>query len=700
MIAQLIWSEGATVVLGDNPIRRTEDDVLGRAGLSRSIADDLLEVDASDGHVVAILGAWGSGKTSLINLIKLELDSSSVPIIDFNPWMFSGTEQLVESFFGELAAQLRLKGDKVSGIAKELESYGEIFSPISLIPVVGGWFDRARGVVTSVRKLQEKNRGSVVERRAKLGGHLRELKSPIIVFIDDIDRLQTTEIRDIFRLVRLTASFPNIVYVLAFDRSRVESALQDQGVDGRSYLEKIVQTLYNLPRIPDSVLWREVGAALTVSLKNVEQVQRFDEDRWLDILAEVIVPLMANMRDVRRYAASSRRTVSALVEQVELSDLLAMEAVRVFLPDVFRLMSENATALTRTASWGSSNDPAEEEHRRAIAAMIEAGEDRQDVVQSVLRRLFPAALRHIGEGAYGADWASTWLRGRNVAHPDILRLYVENVAPEGLLAFSDSERAARLMANADDFESYLRSIDPSRLEDVVAALENWEDEYPGSAIVPASSVLLNIIPEMPEGRRGMFSSPDRRFAVSRVVLRLLRRSGDHSATESAAEEIYSGLHSLSSKREFLRIVGRGKNEEKERITSVDFERKMEKRLFEEIAQSSTSDLGSEWDVMRLVLFAKEVAGEDGFQLSLDDVDLNEKLLRAACSEVRGQSMGSRAVVRINRLTWDALIEALESEERIALLLDTLRERAEIDPSLKELVLLADKYLSGWRPEDF
>lgn len=687
------------MVLGDNPIRRAEDDVLGRAGLAKSIADDLLEVDASDGHVVAILGAWGSGKTSLINLIKLELSFSSIPTIDFNPWMFSGTEQLVESFFGELAAQLRLKGDKVSGIAKELESYGEIFSPIGLIPVVGGWFDRARGVVTSVRKLQEKNRGSVVERRAELGDHLRELERPIIVFIDDIDRLQTAEIRDIFKLVRLTASFPNIVYVLAFDRSRVESALQDQGVDGRSYLEKIVQTLYNLPKIPDGVLWREVGAALTASLKNVEEVQRFDENRWLDVLAEVIVPLVTNMRDVRRYAASSRRTVSTLAEQVELSDLLAMEALRVFLPDVFRLMVDNVAALTKTASWGG-NDPEEEEHRQAIAAMIKAGEDRQDVVRSVLKRLFPAALRHMGEGSYGADWASTWLRGRNVAHADILRLYVENVAPEGLLAFSDSERAARLMTNVDDFESYLRSIDPSRLEDVVAALENWEDEYPGSAIVPASMVLLNIIPEMPEGQRDMFGSPDRRFAVSRVVLRLLRRSGDHSATESAADEIYLGLHSLSSKREFLRILGRGKNEEKERITSVDFERKMEKRLFDEIAQSSTSDLGNEWDVMRLLLFAREVAGEDGFQLSLDDVDLNEKLLRAACSEVRGQSMGSRAVFRVNRLTWDALVEVLESEERIAVLLDTLRERGEIDPTLKELVLLGDKYLSGWRPEDF
>ena len=70
--------------------------------------------------------------------------------------------------------------------------------------------------------------------------HLSKLDNPIAVVIDDIDRLPTAEIRDTFKLVRLTGSFPNLVYILAFDRARVERALTEDGIPGRDYLEKIL----------------------------------------------------------------------------------------------------------------------------------------------------------------------------------------------------------------------------------------------------------------------------------------------------------------------------------------------------------------------------------------------------------------------------------------------------------------------------
>ena len=55
-------------VVGDNPIRRREDDLLGREKPARSFASQVLELDASEGLVVGVLGAWGSGKTSFVNL--------------------------------------------------------------------------------------------------------------------------------------------------------------------------------------------------------------------------------------------------------------------------------------------------------------------------------------------------------------------------------------------------------------------------------------------------------------------------------------------------------------------------------------------------------------------------------------------------------------------------------------------------------
>src|SRR4029453_13580221 len=77
---------GHVTVTGDNPIRRTEDDALGRSEVAKSFGNQILLMDASQGVVVGVLGAWGSGKTSFINLARAKLAPACIAILDFNPW--------------------------------------------------------------------------------------------------------------------------------------------------------------------------------------------------------------------------------------------------------------------------------------------------------------------------------------------------------------------------------------------------------------------------------------------------------------------------------------------------------------------------------------------------------------------------------------------------------------------------------------
>jgi energy-coupling factor transporter ATP-binding protein EcfA2 len=119
------------------------EDLLDRAGLAALLADEVQSLNASQGAVVGVLGDWGSGKTSLLNMLVEQLKDSSIPVVEFNPWLFSGTEQLVTAFFEELAAQLRLKGDRLGSIAEKLEMYGDSLSPLRFIPMLGPWLDRA-----------------------------------------------------------------------------------------------------------------------------------------------------------------------------------------------------------------------------------------------------------------------------------------------------------------------------------------------------------------------------------------------------------------------------------------------------------------------------------------------------------------------------------------------------------------------------
>lgn len=147
-------------VVSDDPIILLQDDTLGRAEVSQTFAQQILSLDTRSGNVVGVLGPWGSGKTSFVNLARKEFQNSDVHILDFNPWMFSGTEQLIESFFNELSAQLKMKTE-LSELAKELEEYGEMFSEMAWVPFIGPWIERGRGTVKIISRILQKRKEGV-----------------------------------------------------------------------------------------------------------------------------------------------------------------------------------------------------------------------------------------------------------------------------------------------------------------------------------------------------------------------------------------------------------------------------------------------------------------------------------------------------------------------------------------------------------
>ena len=353
-------NEGGTASLrnkisSDDPIASSEEDTLGRTRAARSFAEHILSLDASKGVVVGVLGPWGSGKTSFVNLARPELEQAGVAVLDFNPWMFSGAEQLIDSFFIELSAQLKLRPE-LGVVGKDLEEYGELFSGLVWIPVVGPWVERGRTATKSFAKILQRRKEGVGARRAKVQKALEELKTPLVIIVDDIDRLSSSEIRDIFKLVRLTANFPNVIYVLCFDRIRVETALAEAGLSGRDYIEKILQVTTDIPLAPRQIVAGEIPKALDAVLSKIGNSGPFHEGDWPDAFAEVILPLMRNMRDVRRYASAIYGTVRGLDGQVALVDVLAMEAVRIFMPDVFAELSRCVDGLTMPSGDFGGNE--------------------------------------------------------------------------------------------------------------------------------------------------------------------------------------------------------------------------------------------------------------------------------------------------------------------------------------------------------
>jgi ABC-type uncharacterized transport system ATPase subunit len=681
-------------VPNDNPIREAPEDTLKRAPLAASFAKQVLDLDVSSGFVVAVLGPWGSGKTSFLNLAREGFATGEASVIDFNPWMFSGAEQLVDSFFAELSSQLRLKAG-LQDVADDLADYGEAFANLGWLPLVGPWIERWRGGARLLKKLLERRREGTSARRQKVIAALEKLGHPIVVILDDIDRLSTDEIRDVFKLVRLTASFPNVIYVLAFDRARVEKALQDQGVPGRDYLEKILQVAIDLPVVPQEVLDRQVFKALDEVLGGAAVAIDVDQQAWPDIYIEIIKPLIRNMRDVRRLAAAAQGTIANLGDGVATADLLALEAIRVFMPDVFSQLRRSVDGLcTPSPEMMGGREP--DRLKSQIEALLAEPEDgRKEVVRNMIDRLFPFAQRHTGGTHYGGNSQKAFLKQRRVAHEAILRLYLEHVAGEELSNFYDAEKAWALMTDREALDGFLRSLDADRQEDVIRALETYEDDYRREQVVPTSIVLENLLEDLPKRPRG-FLTMDTHMSVGRVVYRLLRSLEDELAVEKASGEILEELKSLSAKLELLTKIGYRENAGHKLVSEAAAAR-MQKEWRDEIRDASVDDIAAEPNLMSIYFEAQRdlQAGEPSVDVP-DDPRVTHALLKSAETEVVSQYMGTRSVQRDARLHWDTLVEVCGGEPKFENRLQHLRES---DVSIDgDLLALAEKYATGWRPE--
>lgn len=684
------------VLAADNPIRLLSDDKLGRAHAAKSFASSVLQLDTTEGVVVGVLGAWGSGKTSFINLARPTFEQDAVPILDFNPWMFSGAEQLVQSFFSELSAQLKLKPG-LADVGKGLEEYGEMFSGLAWVPFVGPWIERGQDLAKLIGNILQRKKEGIGSQRTKVDKALRALSKPIVVVLDDIDRLNTSEIRDIFRLVRLTANFPNIIYVLAFDRKRVEDALTEEGIPGRAYLEKILQIGFDLPTVPEHVLNKQIVASIDAAIDGIPNAGHFDANAWPDVFVEVIRPLIANMRDVRRYATAIGGTVRSLDGQIALVDVLALEAIRVFLPDVFQRFPSSVIGLTTTSDIGYVGHQEQAHLKQEIDDLLNAAGNKAAVVKAMIQRLFMGAQRHVGGFHYGAEWSRRWLRERRVAHADILRLYLERVVGQGLLTFNLAELAWNLMPDVQSFDEYLRGLDSEQVVDVVASLETYEDEVTPDRVAPGVTSLLNILPSLPEQERGMFGLGTQ-MIVGRVVYRLIRSQNSEAFVESTVRLVLPQLTTLFAKLTLIEMVGHRENIG-HRLVPVAVSSELEAAWRAELRALDVDKLVHEPGLLRSLLVLRREAAQDEPNLVVpSDLRITHSLLLSAHSEVRRQTVGNRAVTRSPRLAWNVLAELYGGEDVFRARIEELRESPL--PRTTELVELADRYLGGWRPSEF
>ena len=108
----------------DKAIENPKDDLLGRAPFSVHLGRDIYEYKGNDSLVVAIYGKWGTGKTSIANMVLQEIDRLSkneTIIIKFEPWNYSDKDNLIRHFFYIL--ENAISSGKVATLMKNVKKF-------------------------------------------------------------------------------------------------------------------------------------------------------------------------------------------------------------------------------------------------------------------------------------------------------------------------------------------------------------------------------------------------------------------------------------------------------------------------------------------------------------------------------------------------------------------------------------------------
>lgn len=224
----------------DDPLGEDGTDLLGYMDYAVSVTNKINESHFEKSFAIGINAAWGVGKTSFMDLTKRALSKDAI-IIDFKPWNSSHPDSIITDFFETFheaikphPVNMHLLLSQYSRKLTQLNPNGITRFIETIVTLVYG--------ETSLQKLHN-----------QINNSLKQLKKKIVIYIDDVDRLDKNEIMEVLRLIRNTASFYNTVFIVAYDRNYIiESIEKHNTVAPKKFLEKIFQLEVNLPSFSKS----------------------------------------------------------------------------------------------------------------------------------------------------------------------------------------------------------------------------------------------------------------------------------------------------------------------------------------------------------------------------------------------------------------------------------------------------------------
>lgn len=313
----------------DDPINENTGMDFRRKTYADNIVYRLLRTDTyNKAYAFGIDAPWGTGKTSLMNLMKGIIKNKEYIItIDFNPWIYSSDKNLMSAFMDELCGELK-KYD--SSLASNLIDYSKVLTAFDT---------KETKIVASIINLFHQ-KSTLEEKKIKIKNSLKSIKKIIFVFIDDLDRLDTDELLDMMKLIRNISEFPKIYIVAAYDKNYLVKCIENKiKTKGTNFVEKIFQHEFHLPPISLSTLQK-------ILYDNIQNMIGYENKKLKEFIIDddkhnSPLSLLTNIREVKRLANHFSQSYLQIGSGFRSKDLLLFELFKTKYPLVYSFFEQN-----------------------------------------------------------------------------------------------------------------------------------------------------------------------------------------------------------------------------------------------------------------------------------------------------------------------------------------------------------------------
>lgn len=318
----------------DYPISSSSEDVYKRSEFAELLAEKIqseIENINAGALAIGINGAWGSGKTSFSNLVREKIKPENRIVIEFNPWRSSSPERIIEDFFELLISELA-KDDP--GLSKAINNYASTLTKIDENIITKSVESISEYIFPSPNKNESYD---------KINDAIGRLKKQIIIFIDDLDRLDMNETIEVLRLIRNTANFNAVVYIVSYDKGYVQEAVKRfNPYNYRAFLEKIFQFEFLLPGFDKAILRNELKSLLNNNLTpNDDPIINAAVDYTGSSGKSLTSRVLKSKRDVLRFSNALLFEIKSIKDEVNFIDFYLIHLLKLKFTAVYKFIADH-----------------------------------------------------------------------------------------------------------------------------------------------------------------------------------------------------------------------------------------------------------------------------------------------------------------------------------------------------------------------